>query len=49
MKVSVFMKKISKLINFPIDLVEEIERYQKENYINSFTGAIIELIRKGLK
>lgn len=42
------MKKFSKLINFPLDLVKEIEQYQKDNYINGFTGAVIELIRKGL-
>ena len=42
------MKRISKLIKFPIDLVDEVERYQKENYISSFSGAVYELIRKGL-
>lgn len=43
------MERIAKLINFPADLMEEIEKYQKENYITSFTGTIYELIRKGLK
>ncbi len=42
------MKRISKLIKFPVDLVTEIERYQKENYISTFAGAVYELIRKGL-
>lgn len=42
------MKRISKLIKFPADLVKEIEKYQKDNYISSFAGAVYELIRKGL-
>ncbi|MFD0942287.1 hypothetical protein [Savagea faecisuis] len=42
------MKRVAKLIKFPIDLVVEIEKYQKENYISSFSGAVYELIRKGL-
>lgn len=43
------MKKISKLINFPEILMDEIEEYQKNNGIASFTAAVLELIRKGLK
>lgn len=43
------MGRVSKLIKFPADLVAEIEKYQKENYITSFSGAVYELIRKGLK
>lgn len=43
------MKRISKLIKFPANLVVEIEKYQKENYITSFAGAVYELIRKGLE
>jgi metal-responsive CopG/Arc/MetJ family transcriptional regulator len=43
------MKRVSKLIKFPADLVAEIEKYQKENYITSFSGAVYELIRTGLK
>ncbi|MDH2880572.1 hypothetical protein [Bacillus cytotoxicus] len=42
------MERISKLITFPADLVAEIEKYQKENYITSFVGSVYELIRKGL-
>ncbi|EOV9527900.1 MULTISPECIES: hypothetical protein [Bacillus cereus group] len=42
------MERISKLITFPADLMPEIEKYQKENYITSFAGAVYELIRKGL-
>ncbi|TWK08619.1 hypothetical protein CHCC20442_4332 [Bacillus licheniformis] len=40
--------RINKLIRFPKDLVKEIEKYQKNNYISSFTAAVIELLRKGL-
>lgn len=42
------MERISKLIKFPADLVSEIEKYQRENYVTSFAGAVYELIRKGL-
>jgi hypothetical protein len=42
------MERISKLIKFPIDLVKEIEKYKQENYISTFSGAVFELIRKGL-
>ena len=43
------MERVHKLIKFPKDLVEEIEKYQIENYISSFSGAVYELIRKGLE
>lgn len=43
------MERVSKLIIFPKDLVESIEKYQKENYISSFAEAVYELIRKGLE
>ena len=33
----------------PLDLLEEIEKFMKENYITTFTGAVIELIRRGLE
>ena len=42
------MDRVAKLIKFPADLVKEIEKYQKEQYISSFAGAVYELIRKGL-
>lgn len=42
------MLKVAKLINFPKELFDAIELYQKETYISSFTGAVFELIRKGL-
>ena len=33
----------------PLDLLEEVEKFMKENYITTFTGAVIELIRRGLE
>lgn len=42
------MKKISKLINFPKQLVEDIEKYQEENGVATFTATVLELVRKGL-
>ena len=42
------MKKISKLINFPKRLVENIEKYQEENGVATFTATVLELVRKGL-
>ena len=33
----------------PLDLLEEIEKFMKANYITTFTGAVIELIRRGLE
>lgn len=43
------MERIPKLIKFPKPLVKEIENYQKINFISSFSGAVYELIRKGLQ
>lgn len=43
------MERIPKLIKFPAELVEKIERYQSDNHISSFAAAVYELIRKGLK
>lgn len=40
---------VNKLIRFPKELVDEISKYQKENYLPSFTAAVIQLIAKGLK
>lgn len=39
----------NKLISFSDELIKEIEAYQKEKYIKTFTAAVIELVRKGLK
>ena len=43
------MEKIRKTLELPADLIKEIEQFQKENYMASFTAAIIELVRRGLK
>lgn len=43
------MGRISKLIQFPPELLEEIEKYRKENYLSTFTAALFEIIRIGLK
>lgn len=38
-----------KLISFPIEMIKSVEEFAKRNYINTFTGAIIELVRRGLE
>ena len=43
------MKKVSKLINFPKKIINDIEEYQKKNGIASFTATVLELVRKGLE
>ena len=43
------MEKVSKLINFPKKIIDEIEEYQRSNGISSFTAAVLELVRKGLE
>lgn len=43
------MEKIRKTLELPADLIKEIEKFQKENYMASFTAAIIELVRRGLQ
>lgn len=43
------MKTIRKTILMPPELVKEIEKYMEENYITTFTAAVIELLRRGLK
>ena len=43
------METIQKAIYFPVGLVKAIEKYQRENYINSFTQAVIQLVQKGLE
>lgn len=42
-------KSINKLIRFPKELADEVSKYQKENYLVSFTAAVIQLVTKGLK
>ena len=43
------MKKEKKLISFPIDMITLIHEFGRENYINTFTGAVVELVRRGLE
>ena len=43
------MKTTRKSLLFPNTLLEEVEKFMKENYITTFTGAVIELIRRGLE
>lgn len=43
------MERKPKLIKFPVELINKIEEYQKDNHISSFAGAVYELIRKGLE
>lgn len=43
------MEKVAKLINFPKLLIPQIESYQEEQGISSFTATVLELIRKGLE
>ena len=41
--------RIQKAIFFPSELVERIEGFQKNNYIVSFTAAVILLVMKALE
>lgn len=43
------MKKVRKTLDFPDDLIKEVEKFMKENYMTTFTSAVIELIRRGLE
>jgi len=43
------MKKEKKLISFPIDMITLIQEFGRENFINTFTGAVVELVRRGLE
>lgn len=38
-----------KLINFPPQLVAQIEAYRQEHMLPSFTSAVIVLVQRGLK
>jgi len=42
------MERVAKLIKFPVDLVVRIEEYRAMHHISTFSGAVYELIRKGL-
>lgn len=43
------MKYIRKTFNLPEEIVSAIQKYQKENMVTTFTGAMLELVRKGLQ
>lgn len=43
------MENIRKSLMIPADIIERIEKYQKDNYLGSFTTAVIQLIIKGLE
>lgn len=47
-KGSEIMTRKPKLIKFPADLADKIEKYKNENHLSSFSAAVYELIRKGL-
>ena len=40
---------IRKTLRVPTDIIERIEKYQKDNYLGSFTNAVVQLIIKGLE
>lgn len=48
-RVKSVLTKVSKLIKFPAELLELIEEYKDKNHLSSFTAALLELVRKGLK
>ena len=43
------MKKVKKVISFPAEMVGQIKEFGEENFITTFTGAVIELVRRGLE
>lgn len=43
------MQTVRKQIVIPYQLVQQIEEYQKQQGITSWTAAILELARKGLE
>lgn len=43
------MKYARKTFNIPVEIITAIQKYQKENAVSTFTGAMLELIRKGLQ
>lgn len=42
------MQMIKKSLNLPKQLIDDVEKFQRENYMTTFTAALIELIRRGL-
>ena len=43
------METIFKGIRMPKDVIDRVEKYQKENYISSFTQAVVQLLIKALE
>ena len=43
------METIFKGIRMPNDVIDRVEKYQKENYISSFTQAVVQLLIKALE
>lgn len=43
------MKNQIKTITLPVELIDKITKFQNDRYISSFSGAVTELIRLGLK
>lgn len=43
------MKTFRKQILFPKQMIKEIEEYRDNNMFTTFTSALLDLIRKGLK
>lgn len=42
------METTKKTLNIPKKLIKDIEQFRQENYIATFTAAMIELVRRGL-
>lgn len=42
------MEKVRKSMFLPQDVIDRVEKFQKDNYIGSFTDAVIQLLLKGL-
>lgn len=43
------MKKEKKLISFPVEMIKLIHEFGRENFINTFTGSVVELVRRGFE
>lgn len=43
------MKRIRKNLHLPEEIVDEIEKFKRDNFLPSFTSALIELVRRSLK
>ena len=43
------METILKGLRLPKDIIDRIEKYQRDNYIQTFTQAVIQLLIKALE